>query len=266
MRLALAVLVVAALGASPCLAQSDAYSSLSYGVRPAKPHYKPGEPVVFEFAIRNRSSSTVSLSFPSAKQFDMWVTQGNREVFRASRGAVYAQAQTSITLRPGETRSFTATWDQRDARTGRQTAPGVYTVSAQLTASVGNSPAVASEKVRIGISSFRAAMVPMTVCEAVAYAPENLGRKVMVSATYRGNAPERNEANTRGGPPVDAGDWVVCDATGCIYVTGKVTLDPAKDAGTRVTVVGTIARTAGGQVYLILQSATTSRGSVCPAL
>ncbi len=264
MRLVFIVSVIAAVLAGACFAQSGAINGLIQGVRTTQPRYRLGEQIAIEYAVRNGSNTTTALSFPTAKQFDIWVMQGSGEVFRASKGKVYAQTPTSIVLKPGETHAFTTVWDQRDMIAGRQVGPGVYTVNAQLTSSGERSAPVASCPVRIGTVSARAALVPLTVCEAVAYAPGNLGRRVSITATYRGQAPDSTDANTRPGPPVTRDDWVICDTTGCMYVTGTVRLDPVKDVGTRVTVVGNIARTDSGQVYLIMLSATTPQGSICP--
>lgn len=264
MRLVFIVSIIAALSAGASLAQLDSFASLSQGVKADRPAYGLGEPLTLQFAIRNNSSGNTVLNFPTAKQFDIWVTQGDGDVFRASHDQTYAQSRTSLTLRPGETKTFTATWNQQDITAHKQVGPGVYTINAQLMASGKNSPPVTTGRVRIGGPSARAALVPVTICEAIANAPANLGRKVMISATYRGTAPSPDNSNTKAGPPVTPNDWAICDATGCMYVTGTVTLDPTKDVGTSLTVVGRIARTDQGQVYLILQSATTSRGSVCP--
>jgi hypothetical protein len=262
MRLVFIVFVIAALSAGVSFAQLDSCDGLSQGVKPNIPAYYLGEVITFQFAIRNNSSSTTVVKFPTAKQFDIWVTQGDGDVFRASKGRMYVQTATSIALKPGETKTFTATWNQRDMNTGKEVGPGVYMVHAQLAASGKNPPPITSSKVQIGMPS--AALVPITVGEAIANATALLGRKVMVAATYRGMAPDSNNANTKAGPPVDSNDWAICDATGCMYVTGTVTLDPTKDTGTTLTVVGRVARTDKGQVYLILLSATTSKGSVCP--
>lgn len=262
MRLVFVVSMIMVVSAGACFAQLDPTDSLSQGVKSDKPNYELGQTISLVYAIRNDSSGTIVLHFPSAKQFDIWVSQGDGELFRASKATVYPQTPTSLMLKSGESRTFCAQWNQMDQTTGKQVGPGVYTIYAQLPTS-GKTPApVTTAKVRIGLGS--AAMVPTTVCQAIANAPQALGRKVMIAGTYRGTAPDSNADNTKAGPPVSRSDWAICDATGCIYVTGTITLDSTKDVGAAITVVGRIARTDGGQVYLILLSATTSKGSVCP--
>lgn len=262
MRLVFIVFIIAVVTAGACFAQLDATCGLGQGVKAEKPAYDLGETIKFKYAIRNDSSTTIVLNFPSAKQFDIWVTQGDGELFRASKGKVYAQTLTSLALKPGETKTFTAQWNQQDMNTGKQVGPGIYRIYAQLATS-GKTPApITTGKVQIGLAS--AALVPITIKEAITNATQLLGRRVMIIATYRGMAPDSNNTNTSPGPPVTRSDWAICDSTGCMYVTGAVTLDPSKDSGTRITVVGRIARTEQGQVYLIVLSATTSKGSVCP--
>lgn len=262
MRLVFIVFVIAVTMAGACLAQFELYGGLSQGVRAASPVYDIGEPISLQFDVRNTSSSTMFINFRTGKQFDIWITQGDGELFRASKGMVYAQSPSSVFLRPGETRTFRAQWNQREMNTTKQVGPGVYLIYAQLAVSGKNAPAVTTGKVQIGMAS--AALVPITVKEAITSATRFLGRRVMLTAEYRGAAPVSNDPNTSAGPPVTPSDWAICDATGCMYITGPVTFDAAKEIGTNVTVVGRIARTEQGQVYLMLLSATTSRGSARP--
>lgn len=257
------IVCIAALLAGACLAQQLApCDGLSQGVRAEKPVYEIGEPTNLQFAVLNTSGSPIVFNFPTGKQFDIWISRGDGEIFRASKGRAYPQAATSLMIRPGEMKTFCAQWNQVDQNTGKQVGPGVYTIYAQLTSNDKNPPPVTTGKVQIGMAS--AALVPITVCEAINNAQQLLGRRVMINATYRGSAPDASSQNTAAGPPVTRSDWAICDRTGCMYVTGAITLDPARDAGTPIAVAGRIARTEQGQVYVILLSATTSRGSVCP--
>lgn len=58
---------------------------------------------------------------------------------------------------------------------------------------------------------------------------------VTVSGEYQGWNGEY------GSPPVTRSDWVIADETGWIYVTGRYPgLDPAKDKGKKITVVGKV--------------------------
>lgn len=46
----------------------------------------------------------------------------------------------------------------------------------------------------------------------------------------------------RSGPPVSRSDWMITDATGCLYVHGPLPpgLDPSKPGGENVTVTGVV--------------------------
>ena len=54
-----------------------------------------------------------------------------------------------------------------------------------------------------------------------------------------------------GGPPVSRSDWMIADASGCLYVHGPVPigLDPAKPAGEKISVTGVV-RLKNGRPYL----------------
>ncbi|NMX21542.1 hypothetical protein C5S30_03735 [ANME-1 cluster archaeon GoMg4] len=63
------------------------------------------------------------------------------------------------------------------------------------------------------------------------------GKTVTIKGEYRGWQAEGEGS----GPPVTRSDWVIKDDTGWIYVTGRSPrLDPIKDIGTPIFVVGTV--------------------------
>jgi len=52
-------------------------------------------------------------------------------------------------------------------------------------------------------------------------------------------------------PPVTRSDWVIRDETGEIYITGMIpNLDPCKDIGKNITVIGWIEVTEKGKIYI----------------
>lgn len=55
-----------------------------------------------------------------------------------------------------------------------------------------------------------------------------------------------------GGPPATRSDWMLEDASGCIYVTGKIPtgVNPAVPQGEELTVTGTVIKGKQGQAYL----------------
>jgi hypothetical protein len=71
------------------------------------------------------------------------------------------------------------------------------------------------------------------------------GKIVILVGEYRGWRPEGGSP-----PPVTKSDWVLNDKTGELYVTGAIpALDPVKDVGQLVTVIG-IVKLADGIPYL----------------
>lgn len=238
------------------LVACGASAELVQGVKCEKPRYGLGEKVVITYSIRNNSSERLVYNFPTTKQFDVWVTRGDsEELFRLSRNRLYAQVLTSLCLAPGETKTFRAEWDQKDAK-GNQVGPGTYTVHAQLTPSKDRP---APTKCRVVIGGRTAALAPVTIRQAIALASEIPDSRVSIDATYKGWSPNPNDPNTKDGPPVTRSDWAICDATGCMYVVGAISLSPSKDVGAQVSVVGKLKKTEKGQVYLILESATVTR-------
>ena len=221
------------------------------GVKAEQQSYALGEPVKFVFVVRNRGTAPITYTFPSSKLFDIWVKLGDTEVYRWSKGRMFLTVITTFKLDPGETREFTAQWNQKDM-SGKDVGPGVYEIHAQIQPSR-NKPPETKAKVKVGVTSV--AVVPVTVAESIRRADELSGRRVQISATYRGFQPNPGDPNTKDGPPVTRSDWAICDTTGCMYVTGPINLDPDKDNGKHVSVIGKLHKTPKGQGYLVLESA-----------
>ena len=76
----------------------------------------------------------------------------------------------------------------------------------------------------------------ITVGDIVSAPAKYEGKSVTVSGEYRGWEAEH------GSPPVTRSDWVLKDATGAIYVTGRAPagFNPAGDVGKKVTVTGVV--------------------------
>ncbi len=233
----------------------SAQQSVMQGLRTDKPSYGLGETVSFEYAIRNDTNQVLKYSFTSGKQFDLWVLCDGGECYRLSKHMFYTQALTSLTLGPGDTKTYCARWDQKD-NSGKQVGPGTFTVYAQLTPS-DNAPPATSTRVQIGTKT--AALVPVTIKQAITTFDALAGKMVVISAVYRGFQPNPKDSNVHDGPPETNQDWAVCDDTRCMYVVGKNPLDSTKDRGVAITVIGKLKKSAKGQVYMILQSATTGR-------
>ena len=253
MRAVLAVLSVAFLGLGGT--QQIKCGDLIQGVKADKPAYSLGEKIAFQFAVRNDSNQAITYKFSSSKQFDLWVTRGGEETYRLSKNKVYLQMMTNVTLRPGETKTYCAEWDQKD-NSRKQVGPGAYTTYAQLTPT-GNKPPPTSTRVQVGARG--ATLIPITVKEALSNFTALAGKRVLIPAVYKGSSPDPKDPNTKDGPPVTRSDWAIRDATGCMYVVGMVNLDPTKDTGISITVVGKLEKTEKGQVYMILESATVEK-------
>ncbi len=243
---------------SRCAAQ--AADDLLQGVEAAGDTHKLGEVVELTFAVKNRGDRPRTFHFRSSKLFDIWITHAGKEVFRLSRGKAYAAVITNLTIDPSCTRSFAARWDQKDFA-GNQVGPGAYKVYAQLMPAMDAPPATTMYLV-LGRNSV--ALMPVTIKEAVSRSRELLGKKVLIKGTYRGWKPDRKDPNCKPGPPVTRSDWAVRDKTGCIYVTGPVKLDPAKDVGAKITVVGRLQKTSKGQFYIKLERATVEKPVTAP--
>jgi hypothetical protein len=90
-----------------------------------------GEPITLVVTLRNRGDTPRTLTLPTSQTHDCIVQaggeKGKEEAWRWSRGRVFAQVITELTLAPGESRRFPVTWDQRGAD-GSLLPPGKYRV------------------------------------------------------------------------------------------------------------------------------------------
>jgi len=112
--------------------------------------FRAGEPITVIVTLHNRATVPQSLTLPTSQTHDCIIYRGARScegggtpaggggdgrpaesaraaVWRYSQGRMFAQMLTELTLAPGESRSFTTTWNQTDAR-GDPVPPGDYQV------------------------------------------------------------------------------------------------------------------------------------------
>ena len=88
--------------------------------------FHAGETITFVVTLTNRASVPRTLTFPTSQTHDCIVSAADhKEVWRHSSGRMFAQVITELTLKPGESRAYTATWNQTDAR-GKPVPPGEY--------------------------------------------------------------------------------------------------------------------------------------------
>lgn len=86
------------------------------------------KPITFALTIRNRSNAARTLTLPSSQTHDCIVYSAKKqEVWRWSAGRLFTQAITELSLAPGESRSFTSTWNLTD-RKGAPLPAGDYQV------------------------------------------------------------------------------------------------------------------------------------------
>jgi hypothetical protein len=113
----------------------SAASGVQVALRSDRAQYKPSEPVRLTFTVRNDGSAPATFEFRSGQRFDLVVLdpQG-QQVWQWSAGQFFVQVLGSVTLPPGQSWSFEATWDQRDARSA-PVAPARYRIEGWLTAS-----------------------------------------------------------------------------------------------------------------------------------
>jgi len=226
----------------------------SCGVKTDKSNYGLGEPVTISFVVENRTKEEITLRFPSSQRYDVWVVKDGTEVWRWSRGRVFAQAITSLVLRPGDKKVFEETWKQiSDDR--KEAAPGAYDVFAQLTTFP---PRPSPVKAHITLGKAEPVVTPTTIGAIVDNVDAALGQVVSITGVYRGWRPDANSPACRPGPPVTKSDWAVSDQTGCIFVTGPSGPDATNDYGKQITVVGTVCKTDKGQPYIEAKNVTAT--------
>jgi hypothetical protein len=93
-----------------------------------------GEPVMLRLMLRNLGGAGRRLQCPSARTHDVRiVAPDGREIWRWSRGRMFAQVLTDIVLGPGESREFRVSWDQRTSE-GVAAPPGGYQAEAWIPA------------------------------------------------------------------------------------------------------------------------------------
>ncbi len=132
-RLLLALSLAAALAAST--GPASAQSPLVVTVRTDRTAYEPGAPVTLTVIASNPTNAPVTLNFSTGQIYDAIISAapGGAEVWRWSGGRFFTQALANRTVAPGESLTFTETWNQR-TMADTLVAPGVYTVEGVVTA------------------------------------------------------------------------------------------------------------------------------------
>ena len=209
--------------------------------------YSPGEPVRISLVVTNTTRQPVTYQFSSSQQYDFWALRDGREIWRWSRDKFFAQMLTSLTLKPGESKTFAQTWNLRD-NSGQPAPDGAYIMMGQLT-TMGERPEPVSKTITLGLKPV-AKPITAGVSEICANPDAYLGKTVSVSAVYYGWQPPAGIPGSDMGPPVTRSDWAISDGKACLYATGLNALDPINDMGKNVRVRAKVERTEKGQLYL----------------
>ncbi|MBU6422294.1 MAG: hypothetical protein KGL98_10245 [Gammaproteobacteria bacterium] len=95
--------------------------------------FTPGQQIQFVLSVRNRSTSSQTVSFNTSEQSNFAVFESGTatEVWTWSLGQVFGQTATTLTWQPGETRTFTVTWSQVND-SNQLVSPGNYEAMAGL--------------------------------------------------------------------------------------------------------------------------------------
>lgn len=116
---------MAAAGWSADRTAGDLRLSLNVG----RANYHAGETVSVSLRVTNGGSAPVTLSASSGQQYDVIVRQRGAVIWQWSHDKAFVQMTREMTMAPGETQSFSGSWDQRDLQ-GRQVEAGAYDISA----------------------------------------------------------------------------------------------------------------------------------------
>ena len=141
----LSLIAVALLGASQCQKTSNngvgpngALFVTTLAVEDANGNvassFTPGQQIQFVLSVRNRSTSSQTVTFNTSQQFNFAVFESGSatEVWTWSLGQVFGQTLTTLTWQPDETKTFTVTWSQVND-SNQLVSPGNYEGMAGLT-------------------------------------------------------------------------------------------------------------------------------------
>lgn len=145
------VIAALALGAAAPPAAQQAVGRLRVELTLNKSTYLAGEPVEARLVVRVEGDGAARLQFRSGQRFDLIIRRQGILVWRWSHDKAFTQAVEEVTLRPGETLTFRAAWDQLDLQ-GRRIDPGEYEAQAIF---LGRTPEVPASGIETPPIAFR---------------------------------------------------------------------------------------------------------------
>lgn len=102
--------------------------------RTDKDDYLAGEEVGISVSVANKGLTPVELVFTSTQRYDFIALKDGEEVWRWSKGKVFAMVLGHLRLEPGEVRGYAETWNPGDAEPGEYTVTGMVTSQPPLRA------------------------------------------------------------------------------------------------------------------------------------
>jgi len=119
-----------------------AVSAIAVELATNRARYRQGEEVGFRLTVRNSGSAPARIEFATGQRIDVTVDGAGGRAWQLSAGMVFTQALGELTLAPGASQSFDATWDQKDAA-GKLVASGHYRAEGWLATTPRGATAVA---------------------------------------------------------------------------------------------------------------------------
>jgi hypothetical protein len=89
--------------------------------------YSIGDTVHLHLRLYNESTESRTYVFSTTQRFDIAVWNHDTLVWQWSKGRLFSQVAVMLTIKPGDSRVFSAEWDLRDME-GRQLLPGSYQI------------------------------------------------------------------------------------------------------------------------------------------
>lgn len=107
---------------------SKVIEGLLYTIVTNKRTYRRGEQVNITLVKTNTSPRSRSLSYTTGQRFEFEAVRADGAVvWKWSRGRLFNQQMSTVTLQPGANQTFTATWDQRNQQ-GNLVSPQTITI------------------------------------------------------------------------------------------------------------------------------------------